>query len=206
MTKAEAVAISGGGLTRVSKMPCMTYNIACHGKCSYCYAKHGRFRMPDALVGLERRYEAVSHPLWTEAMVELVGRTRSDWFRWHSCGELIDADHLAKVIEIAHLLPRKKFWLPTMRGQLFWDYWAEGYNLPPNLTVRLSFPPLPSAPVGGEVAAAKRVGILISLIDDGTRDLVGKQCPATYNPDRHNCLSCRACWDKKVPVVIYKLH
>ena len=92
MLKKEAKKITGG-LSKPSKMPGPAHNLpaqACltgaklvkipGSVCAGCYALKGRYRIRNVRQALDRRLQALEHPLWGEAMVTLI--KGQSWFRW----------------------------------------------------------------------------------------------------------------------------
>lgn len=205
--EAKEIAI---GLSEPSKMPCCSYSIPikyCHtgGKlrkvegsvCWGCYAGKGWYRSGHVQSALERRYEALVHPRWVEAMVVLIRkRNKGDkkYFRWHDSGDLQNEQHLANICEIAKQLPDIKFWLPTKEFKLVKDYFAK-QEVPANLTVRLSMPKVDQAAPPVDPTSPFQYSEVRT---------VGESCPAIGQD--HKCLDCRACWDKSNWSVAYAAH
>ena len=197
-----------GGLSEPSKMPCYGYSIpaqACKvgsllrkvkgSTCGSCYALKGNYMFPVVRKALERRLAAIERPEWVEAMTTLIDRkTRADnsYFRWHDAGDLQNAEHLAKIVQIAENLPHIRFWLPTRETAIVAEY-LENACFPINLTVRLSAPM-----VGRE---SKR---LAGTVGSSVNNLAASQCPA---PQQENaCKDCRNCWDPNIVEVSYRKH
>lgn len=192
--------------------------------CSLCYALKDRWLWPNPQKSMQRRLAGITHPLWVDAMVKLLTHTHrnerirvdlgaagvrlqklggqrwrwnvSGFHRWHDSGDIQSVEHLAKICEIAALTPKIKHWLPTQELGMVRAYLANGGSIPDNLTIRVSS----------------------IMIDDQTRrnwpqtssvfrDIVPENthiCPAPEQD--HRCGSCRACWDRNIPHVAYRLH
>jgi hypothetical protein len=200
VTVAEAEAIAGT-LSRPSKMPCRGYSIpaaACHAgsklvnipgsTCHSCYALKGRYRMPNVKRMLAFRLQSLTHPWWTAAMILLIARQRSGWFRWHDAGDLQSLQHLLNIMAIAAALPEIRFWLPTREVALV----RQAGPMPPNLTVRVSATmvdgPLPSSLLTSSVVTSE----------------ANVTCPAHHQA--MHCGDCRQCWDPTVKNVSYLKH
>ena len=210
MTKKEANAITGGGLTNVSKMPCKTYNTTplatcLSGRrlaridgsvCASCYACKGRAFMPSVQAGRKARDHKWQDPRWVDAMVTLISGQK--YFRWHSSGDVESLEHLAKIIEVCWATPQTMHWLPTHEAKMV-ELFALSYDeqLPDNLVIRVS------ADMIGEAVYTGSRKLQASSVSAG----IGFKCPATYT-DKHACddHGCRACWDKSVYNVDYKAH
>lgn len=187
-----------GGLSQPSKMPCYAWGIPaslCNvgsalrsirgSTCEKCYALKGHYSFGNVQNALWRRYCALYHPLWVDAMVRLiVGET---WFRWFDSGDLQSFWHLEQIVKIAERLPDTQFWLPT-REQ---DYVHRLETCPPNLIIRVSAAMVDGPPPTGFALTSTVVS------QDAT-------CPAKQQDNR--CDACRACWDRTVKNVSYKLH
>jgi hypothetical protein len=196
-----------GGLSNTSKMPCKSYSLPatkCNvgsklvdikgSVCNDCYALKGMYRFPNVKNAMEKRYKSVDHVEWVDAMVTLIGK--DEYFRWHDSGDIIDLLHLSKICEVCIKTPNCTHWLPTREYLIVKTFIDIGNTIPVNLTIRLS-----ALMVDGKAPQefARRYGLTTSGVgkDDYT-------CPA---PKQDNeCKNCRACWDKKVPTVSYRLH
>ena len=199
-----------GGLSSPSKMPCFSYSIpakycvtgsklvkAKDSVCSECYALKGFYRMPNVKNCLENRYQSLSNPDWVNAMVLTIsGMEGSGYFRWHDSGDLQSLNHLEMICEVAKRLPSIKFWLPTREYSICSEYKNKHGEFPSNLTVRLSALKINALPPTG---IAKRLGVVSSGVTES-----GFSCPSSQQGNK--CLSCRACWNKEVENVNYKLH
>ena len=95
--------------TKTSKMPGLSYSLpawACQtgaklrkiptSPCFGCYAmKNNYTRYPAIKAAQYRRLDAITKPLWVEAMVAQIKRQK--WFRWHDAGDLQSVEHMQKV-------------------------------------------------------------------------------------------------------------
>jgi len=199
-----------GGLSAPSKMPCFGFSTTAKkcitGRklrdvvgsiCSKCYALKGRYGFPNVQKALFKRLENLTHPLWIEAMAFLINRKeKSGVFRWHDSGDLQSAEHLARIVSVCERTPTIQHWLPTREFSFVGEFLAAYNSFPDNLTVRLSALMFDGpAPVG----IAKRFGLTTSGASKNDFS-----CPASSQGNQ--CLDCRACWDKSVFNVNYKLH
>ena len=210
----KALEQSIGGLSNPTKMPGLSYGIpaaACkvgsilraagkHTVCGSCYAHKGMYSFPVVQEAESKRLAILSNDLetWADNMAELIrfkyrkktGKDRV--FRWHDSGDLQSFEHLTAIASIAKTLPDIKFWLPTKEYQLV-QKWTKIYNIPANLTIRISSPligartPIPAGCVGSTVSHGG-----------------GHSCPAPQQGG--NCGDCRACWNKSVKWVDYHKH
>lgn len=199
-----------GGLSSPSKMPCFSFSIpawycitgqklrnAKNTICSKCYALKGRYVFGPVKAAMERRFAKLQDERWVEAMVVAIGkREKSGFFRWHDSGDLQSVEHLEKIAAVAKALPNIRFWLPTREYFIVANYIKKHGKVPDNLTIRLSAlsidGPAPSA-------IAKRFGLVTSGV---TKQ--GFDCPSSKQDGK--CRACRACWDKTIENVNYKLH
>lgn len=205
---AEAVT---GKLSKPSKMPGFAYSIpaqACGvgsklrgvagSICSKCYALKGRYVFNSVKKALARRLESLTHPLWVDSMAFLINHASVNVFRWHDSGDIQSLQHLENIVEVCKKTPDVRHWLPTREYAIVTEYKAKHGSFPDNLNVRLSAymmdGPLPTG-------AAERLGVTASGV---TSDAAKVTCPAYKQGGV--CGPCRACWDKKVPVVIYPKH
>lgn len=204
-THKEADAIHGG-LGKPSKMPGYAYGIpAKHCKvgaklhkvpgsvCADCYALKGRYVFPNVAEAQERRYQALQHPQWVEAISWSIKKRKCDYFRWHDSGDLQGMWHLMSIVEVANLCPDTKFWLPTRENALVSQYLSTVGPFPKNLVVRMS---------GAMVDGYAPIKFL------NTSTVVSKSADATCPAYKQGgvCGSCRHCWDPTIRNVAYPLH
>lgn len=205
----SAVSITGN-LGNTSKMPCHSWSISAlnckrgnklrkipGSVCSKCYAYKGRFRFERPQQALNRNQVSMSHPQWIEAMVVVLTHDEtSGHFRWFASGDLQSVQDLINICEIARQTPFLKHWLPTHEVGVLGEFKRLGLKYPDNLTVRLSGDMIEQKPAK---SLLERLGVL-----GGAVSKVKWNCKA---PDQENvCAQCRACWDKRVKMIVYKYH
>ena len=206
MTLTEAKQIAGS-LSNPRKMPGKSYGLPakeCNvgGKlakkpntiCSICYARKGMYVFPVVQNAQYRRYESLGHPQWVEAMVSLIRRSRTPYFRWHDSGDLVNLRHLLNIVEVCSRIPHMRFWLPTKEYGLLRRFFKEGYTVPDNLIIRVSAPMLEGLPPAEFSHGSTTY----------TDNPIGHGCPAPSQDGR--CGDCRACWDPNVKLVSYRRH
>ncbi len=121
MSIKEALSICGS-LSRPGKMPGRSYALpAQHCRlgsvlklvpgsvCARCYALRGRYAFPKVRRAMEKRFLALSHPKWVEAITTLICRSGEKHVRWHDSGDLQNLEHLRKIIAVARKLPQVRF-------------------------------------------------------------------------------------------------
>lgn len=200
-----------------SKMPCASVGlpaiVACAtgaklaqvpgSVCAGCYAMKGNYRFSnvkaprDANLAETRKAlkSAKGRAAWIAGMVSAIQATSMMFFRWHDSGDILSADHLRMICEVARQTPDVKHWLPTREYKSVQEVAFDG-DMPANLTVRLS-----AHMVGRTLEPTG--GFVTSSVDAGT----GWQCPATHNPKHDGkCLTCRACWSRDVGNIDYSKH
>jgi hypothetical protein len=207
MKKSDAFRIVGG-LSSPSKMPGMGYGLSptcCRtgGKlrkvrgsvCSRCYACKGHYTFAGVADCHARRLASITHPQWVEAMVALI--KGQSFFRWHDSGDIQSLAHLRQIVDVCRHTPGTRHWMPTREHGIVARYLATGGKIPPNLVIRYSSPMLGQGPCPIK-------GLLTtSTVGSGA----GHRCPATYG-DFKTCdeAGCKACWDRKVRNVDYRVH
>lgn len=194
-----------GGLSFPSKMPCPAWGISAtrcrvgqvlanrEGTvCSDCYALRGRYRFANVQNKLEERYRGIFHPLWTPAMVFLVRYYCDRYFRLFDSGDLQGVRHLQNIITLARHVPEVQMWLPTREYQ---TVRACRTDVPENLTIRVSTHDVDAEPPSWWPTTSTVIR---------TQEAGDGVCPAK---DQDNeCQECRACWDRSVANVAYRLH
>jgi len=192
-----------GGLSKPSKMPGFAYGIPArrcqigavlakipNSVCSGCYALKGRYVFENVQKAQERRFQALRHPRWADAMVFLINHYKCRWFRWHDSGDLQGFWHLELLCEVARHCPNTSFWLPT-RERATVRYFKG--TVPPNLLIRMSGTMI-DGPAPKEFSHTSRV---VTKKEDAT-------CPAYKQGGK--CGDCRACWSPGVANVNYPQH
>ena len=209
LTVKDAWAIVGG-LSKPSKMPGYGFSTPAekcktgrklrkveNSICSKCYALKGRYSFPVVREALAKRFVGLSDPRWVDSMILLINSLEdSGFFRWHDSGDIQSVEHLGKIVSVCVGTPRISHWLPTREYHMVAMYLKQYGKLPTNLTVRLSAYLIDGPP---PISLAKTFGLVTSgVVHDSF------SCPASGQGGK--CLLCRACWDKNVANVNYKLH
>lgn len=211
MTVENANAVTGG-LSEPGPMPGYAWGIsawACktgnklaevpNSVCSECYARRNLYRMPNVREANERRLERMfADGLWIDAMVLLIGRTESEYFRWFDTGDIQNLEMLRAIVMVCEKLPQKKFWLPTREYAMIMAYLRQFGRFPANLVVRLS-----AHLVDG--LAPLRYGLPTSTVHSDTVPVASHVC-SKYDVEPSSCGDCRACWDPEVINVSYPRH
>ncbi len=199
MLKKEAKEITGG-LSSPSKMPGPAYNLpaqACitgaklvqipGSVCAGCYALKGRYNFSNVRLALARRLESLKHPQWVLAMTVLI--KGEPHFRWHDSGDLQSAWHLQQIFKVCEATPETSHWLPTREAKFL--KLMDPDVIPKNLIIRMSSHMIDQKPV--------TFWPWTSTVSTGSFT-----CPASRQGNQ--CLTCRACWDRKVATVSYPKH
>jgi len=203
----EIVGAGSSALSKPAKMPGKSFGIPAKRcnvgskltkvagtVCSKCYAMKGCYSWNCVKVAQERRYKRLKHPKWVTAMTTLVKRI--PWFRWHDSGDIQGDWHMDNILEVCHSTPNTTHWLPTREYGVITKSVSKA-RLPDNLTVRLSTMKIDAPP---PAVLAKRLGVVTS----GVAKENSFDCPAPKQGGK--CLDCRACWDRGIENVNYKLH
>lgn len=194
-----------GGLSFPSKMPCPAWGISASrcrvGQvlarqpgtvCSGCYAMAGTFTFPAVQRKLEARFAGLAHPLWTPAMVFLIRYLCDRHFRWFESGDLPGVIAFKNILTVCRHTRDVLHWLPTRESAVVRECADE---IPENLTVRVSANRIDAEPASWWPTTSTVVS---------TQEAGDGICPAPEN--QNACGECRACWDREVPNVAYRLH
>lgn len=202
-------------LTQTSKMPGKSFSlpagITCptgaqlrqdsRSVCAKCYAQRGRYCQSNIKAAQLRRLEETKKPDFIDRMVaelEREARCGRPHFSWHDSGDLYSRAYTGKVMEICRRTPQIIHRLPTR--ELGYVRWAHIFRLvPDNLVIQAAASfvdnwAVPDAPPGCQA----------NVIFTETPPPGAFVCPATT--ERKVCGDCRACWDKTIPLIAYKLH
>jgi hypothetical protein len=195
-----------GGLSQPGKMPEFAWGlpaVRCKAGailakqsdtvCSHCYAMKGRYNFAKVQHRLDRRFNGLEHPLWVPAMAFLIRWKVARYFRWFDSGDLQSSEHLHNICLVASHTREILHWLPTREYDL-----VHGYDdaVPDNLTIRVSSNMLDDVPPSWWPQT--------STVITHQEEVTGHLCPA---PEQDNsCGNCRACWQRDVSNVSYRLH
>ena len=196
-------------LTKTSKMPGKSFSISAFecqtgsklaevegSVCHKCYARRGFYHMSSVKNAQAYRLELMKASNFVDIMVMEIGNEK--YFRWFDSGDVQSVSDCLKIIAIAERTPKTKHWVPTKEPK----YWAKALKMvkqPKNLIVRLSAPMKDA-----KVSPTWTRWTSSVATSEAVRPLSGHVCPA---PTQNNtCGDCRACWDKRVPTIVYKEH
>jgi len=209
-----------GGLSNVTKMPGFSWSISpmdcktgmrLRGKpgsvCQHCYACKGRYvfgAVPESHANKLHAWQT-DRARWKEAMNFALKNSKKvqeePYFRFFDSGDVYNAKMLDDIAEVARKNPKVKFWIPTKEYKTA-RIWKEENNLPPNMVIRVSH-----QFVNQEFAPKqlKDYGHVSYVWDPKKPNKPkGFVCPAYKQ--KGECRKCRACWSKKAPAIIYKIH
>ena len=197
-------------LSKASKMPCKSWSLqaldTCPGSkkpdgslvdaCKGCYATTGNYRYPNVVKPRLSNQIDWKRELWVRDMVRELDNER--YFRWFDSGDVYDLRLAKKILEVMQQTHWCSHWLPT-RMHKFPKFLPvfEKMEALQNVVVRYS-----SDSVTGETIPGKTTSTITPFAGDDT-DIISV-CRAYEREGK--CGSCRACWDKSVPVIAYPAH
>ena len=194
-------------LSNVSKMPGKSISLSAFdcitgGKlskipgsvCHECYARKGMYRMPNVINKMKERKAFFNSIDFVPRMVELLNKTRSDYFRWFDSGDVQDIRMALNIIDVIEATPDKKHWIPTKEATIWRDA-LKIKPLPSNAILRVSGTMVDGTP-------PKAFPHTSLVVKDNPP--VGHECPAPKQQGK--CSDCRACWDHDVANVTYHKH
>ena len=212
MNKAQAKQFVG--LTKVSKMPCLTLNLPARdscprgGKlakvegtvCHSCYAAKGFFRWPSAVSKQRKNFLGVEVALKGEkASQDWLGAfTRAMrgeyYFRWHSSGDIFSEAYAKLIRKAISMTPHVQHWIPTKEARM--GKYFEGL---PNVVFRVSHDMK-------DTYGPQKHTCMSAVTSRGTILTTAKGSACKAPEQDGECGTCRKCWDKTIPLVIYKEH
>jgi hypothetical protein len=214
----------GAAIGKTKKMNCFSWGISTEhcktgrilskdpdNSCNGCYAKHGNYMFASPKRCMKDRLEHLDQPRWSEAITLLINRRNKEkgQFRWFDSGDLQHHDHLLKIIQVCEHSPQVKHWLPTQEHTLILEHVVGNWEVPSNLTIRLSAvkkngpPPtelanyLNSFPNVKGFIGTSNVGV--TKVWKESKD----KCPSSLHGGQ--CKTCTKCW-APVANVMYKKH
>lgn len=198
-------------LSKAGKMPCRSWSLqaldTCPASkkadgelvdaCKGCYATDGNYRFGNVKAPREHNKEDWQRSDWSADMINELDNDR--YFRWFDSGDVYDIRLARKILEVMKATPWTKHWLPTRMHKFdkFKSVLKEMESLP-NVVVRHS-----SDSIQGKRIESMNNSTIYSDIEQLDDDIV--ECSAQYN-DKGKCGDCRACWDKSIKTVAYRVH
>lgn len=164
--------------------------------CKGCYATQGNYRYPNVKAPRISNQADWKREAWVSDMVRELDNER--YFRWFDSGDVYDLRLAKKILEVMTLTQWCSHWLPT-RMYKFSKFLPvfEKMEALPNVVVRYS-----SDSVIGETISGKTTSTITPYAIDDTATV--SVCRAYERAGK--CGTCRACWDKSVPVIAYPAH
>ena len=158
----------------------------------HCYAKQSYIQFPTVRQALDRnlaRYIA-DPKRYFGSVAWYIRRKKLGMFRWHTSGDLPDANYLTGVIQVAKALPDCKFLIFTKKYEL-----VKGVRMPKNLTLVLSAWPTIKLP---------RTRRPIAFMRDSANDKRIKNAIECQG----GCATCSLCWNLRMSNrnVMFPLH
>ena len=192
-------------LNKTSKMNCFSFSLDARNcvtgsklrkikgsVCEKCYAFKGRYPTPSVRKNRETNLNHFNNKYFVEVMAFKLQHQK--FFRWFDSGDLPNMEGLKKIVRIAELTPDTKHWLPTREIKLIQQYLKKN-TFPKNLVVRVSAPMVDGPPPKGFKNTS-------TVHKDGKPH--GFDCVSRFQGNQ--CLTCTACWDKRIKNISYKEH
>ena len=211
-------------LSKTSKLPCHSWSLKagahCAVTCSYCYAKRGRYLFPAVIAAQGWRNNDWRRPDWTTRMIKAL--EHQPLFRLFDSGDFYTQRLADKWADVCEATPNTKYWAATKAGQVVN---LERLESLANVTLRHSLGvnaerPRRSSPhlysmittLGIEYKSILPPtawawglpgwGLKACRIHLCQADKIGQE----LGKGHAYCGPCRACWDKAVELILYKLR
>jgi hypothetical protein len=164
--------------------------------CSGCYATAGCYNFPDTKKVRADNKAAWQEADWVDVMVAKL--KKQTHFRWFDSGDVYALRLAEKMLAVMEATPNTKHWLPTRMAKFpkFQPVLAKMQSLP-NVMVRFS-----SDSVDGTFTPTVHGSTILPDATSAPEGVTVCQAPEQGG----KCLSCRACYDKAVPVIGYVAH
>ena len=160
--------------------------------CAKCYAMKGNFNFPSVRKNKETNLKHLESEYFVYVMTYQLQDIK--YFRWFDSGDLPHLEALKKIVQIAQNTPKTKHWLPTREIKMIQEY-LKNNKFPKNLIVRVSAPMVDGPP-------PKDFKHTSTVHKDGKPH--GFDCVSRFQDNQ--CLTCTACWDKRIKNISYKEH
>lgn len=197
----------GGQIPSINLPPIITcrHNAPC---AHLCYARKGNFCYANVKKShLDNLNHYLQNPesYFDSIIAYLNGLTTYRFFRWHSSGDIVDAQYLEGIIKVANKCPQTKFLVFTKQFEIVNNYFIERSHglaiLPKNLRIVFSM---------WDKEFNKTVDNLFEFpttwvrFKDGSVD---DAIPETALPCVGKCYECVACWDlRQGQSTVFKQH
>ena len=227
MTLKEAQRLLGGVSKGNAKMNCPCYGLpvttctphrpervdsTCNPK--NCYAQRNCYNFPSVKDCLAWRLSMITdrneHEL-LRAFIKVIGH--QDYFRFFDSGDFPDFKTMKIILEAAEASPQTKVWIPTKRYDLVRELRQQSFETttpsmtgePANVTLRVGAWQID--PTDDTVDSyVESFGNVAIVVKERTR-LYDHDAVVCRAPKETTCITdCTACFDRTVPVVVYKWH
>ena len=181
--------VTGSKLAKIEGTPCRK-----------CYARKLQKLRPSVDKGYRRnseKWEKAEAGMWEQAIALQIIRYNTDGFhRWFDSGDLASVKMLQSIVNVCHMTPKIKHWLPTQERKFVKEFKANGGIVPANLVIRVS-----ASRLNGDMPGGADNG---SQVFTKGSEPKGFECKARQRGNA--CGPCKACWDKRVPLISYPQH
>lgn len=166
--------------------------------CAGCYAVGGNYRFKNVQAPRIENREDWARPEWEDDMVNYMVKNKIPHFRWFDSGDMYAIKLAKKILEVMRRTPDTKHWLPTRMHKF--------PKFTPVLTAMQALPNVMVRPSSDSVMGEFTPSLHGSTIyPAGTTPPKGTLPCGAYQNDGQ-CGSCRACYDKTIPVIAYPSH
>ena len=159
----------------------------------YMLCPKGAYKWTPTKNAHARRLNLIGTSNWVDNMVRAINN--ADYFRWFDSGDIQSLRMLRNIVIVAERTPDTRHWLPTKEAAIVAAYLKKYGAFPDNLIVRVSAPMIDGQP-------PKRFEFTSTAHQD--KAPIGFECTAPQT--KNKCEDCRACWDRSVKNVSYKMH
>lgn len=168
-----------------------------------CYACKGNYRyqtVKNSMLNNLDKYEELGNVFFDDVIDFLSnGLITYKFFRWHSAGDIVNANYLNGVIKVANACPSTKFLIFTKKFYLINNYLENGGTIPENLSIVFSA-------WGADFVLDNPYNLPVAFVDFGDSKKTGI-IPVTALRCRGNCQTCLTCWNIKAgQATVFKKH
>ena len=160
--------------------------------CEKCYAMKGNYNFPSVRKNKETNLKHLESEYFVYVMTYQLQDIK--YFRLFDSGDIPHMEALKKIVQIAENTPKTKHWLPTREIKIIQEYLKKN-TFPKNLVVRVSAPMVDGPPPKGFKNT--------STVHKNEK-AIGFDCVSRFQGNQ--CLTCTACWDKRIKNISYKEH
>jgi hypothetical protein len=165
----------------------------------YCYARKGNFTFPKVQESIQNNLNEFLNDSkgYFKQIIDFLnnGEIIYKFFRWHSSGDIVNAEYLKGMVEVAKKCKHTKFLAFTKKFEIVNEYLASGEKLPKNLSIVFS--------AWDKTFKVDNPFNLPMTYVFFKKEENNADIPEFSFPCNGSCQNCKACWNLKKGQSVY---